>query len=226
MRSEAARAHVLSRIRSALGVTPHDARREADVRRRLEAHPCGTIPDRACRGDAASVALFKEMLTSQGADVTSAADPKEAVNAIAAWLGAGGLPPSLRMGADAALAGLPWKEVPKIERRFGAAEASDSASLSRALVGTAETGTLFLVSGADNPTTLAFLSPTHTILIAASDIVGSYEEAWDRLRAIFGPGALPRSVNLISGPSRTADIEQTIVRGAHGPKLLHVVILS
>jgi L-lactate dehydrogenase complex protein LldG len=226
VRSETARAHVLSRIRAALGVTLHDARREAEVRRRLETHPRGTIPGRACQGGTASVALFREMLTSQGVDVTHAAGPKEAVNAIAAWLDAGGLPPSLRMGADVVLAGLPWKEAPKIKRRFGAAETSDSASLSRALVGAAETGTLFLVSGADNPTTLAFLPPTHTILIAASDIVGSYEQAWDRLRAIYGPGALPRSVNLISGQSRTADIEQTIVRGAHGPKRLHVVILG
>ena len=49
---------------------------------------------------------------------------------------------------------------------------------------------------------------------------------FDRLRAIYGEGSLPRTVNLISGPSRTADIEQTIVRGAHGPKRLHVVILG
>jgi L-lactate dehydrogenase complex protein LldG len=64
------------------------------------------------------------------------------------------------------------------------------------------------------------------VLIAASDIFGSYEEAWRRLREDYGDGALPRSVNLISGPSRTADIEQTIVRGAHGPRRLHVLILG
>ena len=98
--------------------------------------------------------------------------------------------------------------------------------LSRAVAAAAETGTLVLVSGADNPTTLAFLPETHFILIRAGDVVGSYEEAFDRLRAIYGEGALPRTVNLISGPSRTADIEQTIVRGAHGPKRLHVVILG
>ncbi len=109
---------------------------------------------------------------------------------------------------------------------FGPANGEDRASLSRALVAAAETGTLVLVSGADNPTTLSFLPETHFILIRASDVVGSYEEAFDRLRAIYGEGSLPRTVNLISGPSRTADIEQTIVRGAHGPKRLHVVILG
>jgi len=227
MNSDAARAKVLSRIRAALGVTPQHTGREDEVRRRLEAHPRGTIPDRACQDRVASVALFKAMLVSQGAEVTHVAEPAAAVRAIAAFLETHGLPPpALRMGADAVLAGLPWEVAPQVHRRFGAAEPSDSASLSRALVGAAETGTLLLISGADNPTSLAFLPEAHTILIGAADIVGSYEEAWDRLRAIFGPATLPRSVNLISGPSRTADIEQTIVRGAHGPKRLHVVILG
>jgi L-lactate dehydrogenase complex protein LldG len=113
-----------------------------------------------------------------------------------------------------------------LERHFGVAQPQDRAALSRAVAAAAETGTLFLVSGADNPTTLAFLPETHTILIRAGDVVGCYEEAFDRLRALYGAGTLPRTVNMISGPSRTADIEQTIVRGAHGPKRLHVVVLG
>jgi L-lactate dehydrogenase complex protein LldG len=83
---------------------------------------------------------------------------------------------------------------------------------------------LFLVSGAANPTTLNFLPEFHMVLVKASDIVGFYEEAWDRLRGIYDERTLPRTVNMISGPSRTADIEQTIVKGAHGPRRLYVVI--
>ena len=130
------------------------------------------------------------------------------------------------MGSDPVLAALPWDTAPTLQRRIGRAGPHDRAALSRAVTAAAETGTLVLVSGADNPTTLAFLPETHFILVRAGDVVGSYEEAFDRLRAIYGEGNLPRSVNLISGPSRTADIEQTIVRGAHGPKRLHVVILG
>jgi L-lactate dehydrogenase complex protein LldG len=174
----------------------------------------------------ACIALLTEMLTAQGADVARVRTPKEAVAAIASYLGTCNLPPRLRLGTDPVLAALPWREAWDIELASGPAEASDGASLSCAIVAAAETGTLFLASGPDNPTTLNFLPEAHTILIAAIDIVGSYEEAWDRLRAIYGEGRLPRTVNLISGPSRTADIEQTIVQGAHGPRRLYVLILG
>jgi L-lactate dehydrogenase complex protein LldG len=224
--TEPARNQMLARIRAALGVSVADAARIEAVEARLKRHPRGTIPQRAASSGTARMALFEEMITSQGADVTHAADAHAAVRAVATYLEAHGAAFSLRLGSDPVLAALPWSEAPHLDLRFGPAAVSDGASLSRALVGAAETGTLILVSGPDNPTTLAFLPPTHTVLIAAADIVGAYEEAWDRLRAIYGQDALPRSVNWISGPSRTADIEQTIVRGAHGPQRLHVVILG
>jgi len=221
-----ARAAIMDRIRSALGVVSLDRARRAAVTRRLERHPRGTIPSRAMRSGEERVALFADMLTKQGADVRRVATPREAVGAIASYLGTCNLPPRLRMGADPVLAELPWREAWDIQRDFGPAEPGDRASLSRAAVAAAETGTLFLVSGEDNPTSLNFLPEAHTVLIAGADIVGSYEEAFDRLRAIHGEGYLPRTVNMISGPSRTADIEQTIVRGAHGPSRLHVLILG
>lgn len=223
---EEARAIVMDRIRAALGVASLDRARRTAVARRLERHPRGTIPSRATRRGEERVALLTDMLTKQGADVSRVLIQKEAVGAIASYLGTCNLPPRLRMGVDPVLAALPWREAWDIERSSGRAEPGDRASLSRAVVAAAETGTLFLVSGTDNPTTLNFLPEAHTILIAASDIVGSYEEAWDRVRAIYGQGTLPRTVNLISGPSRTADIEQTIVRGAHGPSRLLVLILG
>jgi L-lactate dehydrogenase complex protein LldG len=225
-RSGTARAATLARVRAALGVTGKEPARAAAVQDRLRRHPRGTIPGRARQPKAASIALFADMLAGQGAEIAHSATPEAAVEAIAAGLRAHDLPPVLRMGADPLLAALPWEAAPELTRRFGPAEAQDRAGLSCAVAGAAETGTLVLVSGPDNPTTLAFLPEHHTILIRAADIAGSYEEAFDDLRAIYGEGALPRSVNLISGPSRTADIEQTIVRGAHGPKYLQVVILG
>jgi len=221
-----ARAEILSRIRTALGAERLDRARRSAVTRRLERHPRGTIPARAKLIGDERLALFKDMLGKQGADVSQVATPREAVGMIASYLGTCNLPPRLRMGADPVLAALPWREAWDIERSLGTAQPGDRASLSRAMTAAAETGTLFLLSGRDNPISLSFLPEAHMVFIAASDIAGSYEEAWDRIRAVFGEGALPRSVNLISGPSRTADIEQTIVRGAHGPRRLYVLIVG
>jgi L-lactate dehydrogenase complex protein LldG len=88
----------------------------------------------------------------------------------------------------------------------------------------AETGTLVLTSGAATPTGLALLPDTHVAVVPADRIVAGMEEAFALLRE--EKGALPRAVNLISGPSRTGDIEQTIVLGAHGPFRMHVLVLG
>ncbi len=220
------RQSVLSAVRTALGSRRGDPAREAAVAERLGAHQRGTIPARTRQDEAALLDLFQGMLESQGAEVTRATTPEAAVEAIAANLRLHDLPLSLRLGEDEALRALPWDVAPGLALSFGATDGDDRAGLSRAVAAAAETGTLVLVSGPDNPTTLAFLPESHTVLVHRGDIVPCYEDGFDRLRAIYGEGRLPRTVNLISGPSRTADIEQTIVRGAHGPKRLHVVILG
>jgi L-lactate dehydrogenase complex protein LldG len=196
------------------------------VRHRLVTHPSGTIPARSLGNREAGLALFSGMLASQGAEVTRVRDPEGVVKAIAAYLAKHELPSELRLSEEPVLVTLPWLLAPKLTQTYGEPSASDAIGLSRAIAGVAETGTLFLVSGAGNPTSLNFLPETHIVMVDESDIVGSYEEAWGRLRALYGEGTLPRTVNWISGPSRTADIEQTIISGAHGPKRLFVVILD
>ena len=87
-------------------------------------------------------------------------------------------------------------------------------------------GTLMLLSGPENPTTLNFLPDTHIVMVKADDIAGDYETVWQRIRELYGPGKLPRTVNLVTGPSRSADIEQTLILGAHGPRALHILIVG
>ena len=101
-------------------------------------------------------------------------------------------------------------------------------SLTPCLAAIAETGTLMLVSGADTPTTLNFLPDTHIVVLRAGQVVAGYEDGWDLVRARAGgdPASWPRTVNLITGPSRTGDIEQRIQLGAHGPRRLHVVLVE
>ena len=88
----------------------------------------------------------------------------------------------------------------------------------------AETGTLAFVSGPASPTTLNFLPDNHIAVLREDDVVPNLEDVFARLRTEH-PG-MPRTLNLISGPSKTADVEQTIVIGAHGPRRLHVILIA
>jgi len=107
--------------------------------------------------------------------------------------------------------------------RRGVAEDGDAVSVTASFAAVAETGTLMLVSGPESPTRNNFLPETHVVVLRAGEIVGTYEEAWDRLRAAR---AMPRVVNFITGPSRTGDIAQKLELGAHGPRRLHIVLVE
>jgi L-lactate dehydrogenase complex protein LldG len=132
----------------------------------------------------------------------------------------------VRTGADLVLASLPWDRAPHVERKTGPSDGSDLVSATRAFGGVAESGTLVLVSGEDNPTTLNFLPEHHLAVLFADDIAGDYEAVWSRIREQYGPRVLPRTVNLVTGPSRSGDIEQTLILGAHGPRALHILIVG
>ena len=88
-----------------------------------------------------------------------------------------------------------------------------------------ETGTLVFVTGAETPTGTFLLPETHVAIVRADQIVPAMEDAFARIRAEYA-SAWPRAINLVSGPSRTGDIEQTIVLGAHGPRRLHIVLVG
>ena len=221
-----ARTRILSRIRSALGVASGEGERRQAVESRLSNHPAGPVPERARKEGEALGELFVEKLRGQKATVEHVANAGDIPETVARYLRDANLPARIRMGSDELLAVAPWEKTPALERQSGPANGDDLVSVSRAQTGAAETGTLFLTSGPENPTTLNFLPDTHIAVIRADDLVGSYEEAWNRLRAKYGERELPRTVNLISGPSRTADIEQTMVMGAHGPRRLHVIIVG
>ena len=88
----------------------------------------------------------------------------------------------------------------------------------------AETGTLVFVTGAESPSATFLLPETHVAIVRVDQIVPGMEDAFARIRA--ADRAWPRAINLVSGPSRTGDIEQTIVLGAHGPRRLHIVLVG
>lgn len=214
---------VLGRIRRALGAKDDDVERRVAVQRRLHAPAAGPLPARTQGSRQELVQQLKMRLEalSASAEVAAVADIPARV---ADFLKRNNLPARVRSGGDPLLAGLDWSKAPSVTVEHGRAQPSDEVSLTHAVAAAAETGTLVLVSGTDNPTTLSFLPETEIIVVRAEDVEGSYEATWSRIRALYGDRTMPRSVNWVSGPSRTGDIDQTLVLGAHGPRRLHVVI--
>jgi L-lactate dehydrogenase complex protein LldG len=217
---------VLATIRRSLGVTGAEATRRLEVATRLAKHPQAVVPQRGQLPPAARLDLFARMVAAAAGTVERAAAAAEIPAAVAAFLRRHNLPLAIRRGGDPLLSSVPWELAGTLEIRHGAADGGDVAAVSHAFAAVAETGTLVLTSGADNPTTLNFLPDVHIVVVAARDVAPDFESALTRLRGRFGAGVMPRAVNMITGPSRSADIEQTLILGAHGPRKLHVVVVG
>src|SRR5271170_4195173 len=219
-----ARDEILAVIRASLGVAGADATRRLEVNERLALAPAGVVPARG-QGDASAMAAtFKSEAERAQASVVEVASAAEVPAEIARYLRDANLPATLRMGDDLRLAAMPWT-LTALEATRGASDGHDLNGASVAFAAVAESGTIALCSGPDNPTTINFLPDNHFVVVFAGDVVGDYESVWRRLRASYGKGAMPRTLNLVTGPSRSADIEQTLLLGAHGPRRLHIVMV-
>lgn len=216
---------VLGKVRRAIAAAEPEEARRARVAARLEAPRPNLVPARARLPHAQQVDLFCRMAEKVQATVARLPDATAVPAAVAEHLRRHNLPAALRMGDDPRLHALPWETAAHVERLAGPSDGGDAVGLSHAFAGVAETGTLALLSGPENPTSINFLPDTHIVVVAAADIAGDLETVWARLRAEAG-GGLPRTVNLVTGPSRSGDIEQTIILGAHGPRALHILVVG
>ncbi|HMD63208.1 MAG TPA: lactate utilization protein [Stellaceae bacterium] len=222
-----ARERILADIRNSLGRGRLDPAGYAELRARVAAHRRNPVPARATALDGRGrLELFVAMAKEVQATVTRVSSAEAVPEAVARYLAAENFPAELVMAPDPSLDAIPWSTWPLLQIRRGRAVAEDRVSLTPCHAAVAETGTLMLISGAQTPTTLNFLPETHIVVVRDDQVVATYEDGWDRLR-IGGPTeGLPRVINFITGPSRTADIEQHIELGAHGPRHLHIVLVE
>jgi L-lactate dehydrogenase complex protein LldG len=221
---------ILGAIRRGLrrGALPDD--QAMALRARLSAHPRHLIPARSRVARPEQIALFLRNLEKEFATFRRVPDAAEVPEAVATYIAAQNLPSELVVAPHDELRAIPWGTRPLLRLREGRAAASDLVSVQQGYAGIAETGTLMLPAAPDRPTTLNLLCDTAIVVLRASRIVGAYEEAWDVLRAeridAVSGGFMPRNVMLVTGPSRSADIESTLELGAHGPRRLHVVLVD
>jgi L-lactate dehydrogenase complex protein LldG len=191
---------------------------------RLARHPRHLIPARSRLPHADQMDLFVSNVEKEFGTVARVPDLDAVPAAVADYLAAQNLPSAMVMAPHPALQAIPWSNRPLLSIREGRAVATDAVSIQHAFAAIAETGTLMLPSAPVRPTTLNVLADTEIVVLRASRLVGAYEEAWDLLRAELG--SMPRNVMLVTGPSRSADIEQTLELGAHGPRRLHVLLVE
>jgi len=211
-----ARDRILARVRRATGGGDLMA-----VTVRLGQHDAERAPVPASaqtRGEA-RITRFIEKTVAVDATASRLASLDDLPAALADELRNRNLPAAIRTGTDPAFE----RDWGTVERTTGPGRLIEPATLPRAHLGMAETGTLVLASGPENPVTLTFLGETHVVVVAADDIKAGFEDMWAewRVRALD-----PRTINMVTGPSRSADIGQTLQLGAHGPVALHVFVVD
>ncbi|HEY7608986.1 MAG TPA: lactate utilization protein [Alphaproteobacteria bacterium] len=195
------------------------------ARRRANLVPARAQPENR----KAALGMFIAMAEEASATVARVHTMIDVPNAVADFLRNHNLPMRAALAPDPALDAARWERRKTLELRKGRAEPFDEVGISLAWKAVAETGTLVMLSGEATPTTLNFLPETEIVILPADRVVGSYEEALAPLRSNgedSAKHALPRVVNFVTGPSRSADIEQTLQLGAHGPRRLHIVIVD
>ena len=165
------------------------------------------------------VAQFKEKLELGGGSLHQVKDYSAAASLITDFLVEKKLPMRLRLAP--ALKQMQW--VDQIEVSYGKSDGDDLVSVTPAFCAIAETGSVILLSGAESPTTLNFLPDYHFVIVETSQLVAHIEDGWAKLRQ---QNSIPRTINMITGPSKTADVEQTLQIGAHGPRQLRVIFVN
>ena len=217
------RAQVLAAIRHGLGRDALDGDQATPLAARLATPTPNRLPA-ASRGDRMTLLRrFADKMRRVDATLATVTDFAAVPNAVVERFPETG---SARVAPHPDLAPLDWGAV-GLQATFGPARGDDPLGVSRAHAGVAESGTLVLCSGPNSPTSLNFLPDRHVVVLHADEIVGAYETVWQGLReGATGDGFMPRTVNWITGPSRTADIEQTLYLGIHGPRQLHVLLVG
>jgi L-lactate dehydrogenase complex protein LldG len=217
MDTSAARQAIFARIREAQQRPVEVTQAELDTAQQyLHDHPQGPRPDIGQD----IVQCFKDQALRMSDTIDEVASWSDAPAAVARYLN--GINVAKQAIAWPTLENLAWSDA-DIQVEFRTPENEDLVGITGSFCAVAETGSLMLLSSPNTFVSASLLPETHIALVSASRIVAGMEDAFALVRAECGE--LPRTTNFISGPSRTGDIEQTIVLGAHGPYRVHVIIV-
>ena len=226
---------MLLKIRRRLKASKDDRTRIAAVDSRMSAAKVNTVPQRAKLNYNEAINDFEKRIVSARATVSKVTSHKEIVDEIYRYLdhslekGSGNYQDKHLSNSEVCLneevrqLGLDFSSVPELNVVTWHPKVSLTTSITMAFSAVAESGSIVIRSSQGNGISQNFLGDTHIVLLRSSDIVGSFEDIWKRVRE---EGSMPRDLTLVSGPSCTGDIEMVMEYGAHGPKQLHIIIFS
>lgn len=146
----------------------------------------------------------------------------ELPNAVKEFLDEHDLPAEMVMGSTEFLRAIDWPDDWTIDRRTACK--TDSVSVTDAICAIAETGTIVTASSAEVSSTHLFVPENHVVVMDTGQLVRHLEDALQLVaKHTIGHS---RGIHMITGPSKTADVEQTIQYGAHGPRRLHTIFVD
>jgi L-lactate dehydrogenase complex protein LldG len=181
--------------------------------------------DRAgATGAEESICRFVACAAAAAATVTRVRAADDVPAALADYLEGHGLPPRVVVAASAPPA--PWSECARLSCSDGPLRDDGDTLVTGCLAAVAEVGAVALASGARHAPEAAFLAASHVVLVHASQVLESLDSLWEKMRRLGAGTGLPRMLNLVRGPSRTADLGVPVHLGAHGPLRLHVIIIG
>ncbi len=219
------RSEIFAKVKTALDARDGDGRRVA-AEARISAPPSHPRPQRAAVSGTIARADFMRHLQNVSAVFAAVATPEDVPGTIAAFVSENYPNEPVTLGRDPWLAALPWQRAPDLKRLGWKPGLPPRIGLSRAVAAIAETGTLVLSSSPENPASLNYLPEVHIVVVEASTLKASMEAGLAAARQSPEPAGMPRTLALVSGASRTADVGGKLVAGAHGPKKLLVILVG
>ncbi len=189
------RDRIFATLRAGLKHTVDDPARPAAVAERINRRTPNLVPQRAQIPHAEQVALFTAKVEALTVTVDSVPSAQDVPGKVADYLARHNLPANLRVSPDPLLENLPWSERPMLQVDYGPGRSQDLVSVTPAFAGIAETGTLMLHSSTTTPTTLHFVPDHHIVVMRESQITGSLEDAFARLREKLGTAETPAAEN-------------------------------
>jgi len=194
---------------------------------RLQTPPSQLVPQIGTSVGTAARDMFVTKAMELGCTLADCADMAAVPGKVASYLDEQDATRTVTLPASDLLSQLGWIEAGlTVSADTDRAALDGQTSVTRARAGIAETGAVAVASATDYPVSIGLLPDRHIIVLKTSEIVGGYEQVWQNARQAKDNQGMSRALILVGGPSRTADIEATLVMGAHGPRAVHIILVD